>query len=135
MNITIREYNDDDFDSVNEILKDAFGIEKGKVTGEDFTEIVAEVDHEVCGYLLLTDVFNPIRNDSYYLVDYVCVSKLFRGYGIGEKMMNYAYEFAKEKNAMYLQLTCGRGRIAAHHLYEKCGYVMRDSDIFRRIIK
>ena len=79
-------------------------------------------------------MFNPIKNASYYLVDYVCVDGNYRGLGIGKKMMDYAYMIAKNDGAIYLQLTSSRFRVAAHKLYEKCNYMKRESDIFRKEI-
>ena len=49
-------------------------------------------------------------------------------------MLDYAYSLAKKEDSLYLQLTCSTFRIAAHQLYEKCGFVKRESDIFRKEI-
>lgn len=134
MKIETRKYEESDLEAVNEILKEAFNSEKKNFTGEEFYEIVATVEGEVAGYLLLTDVLNPVKDKIYCLVDYVCVSSKYRGLGVGKYLVDYAEEIAKGKNAMYLQLTCSRFRVAAHRLYEKCGYIMRDSDIYRKEI-
>lgn len=134
MEIKVREYERHDFDSVNSMLYEAFNTSK-KIDiseNENFYEIVAEVDGVVVGYLLLTKVLNPIKNKSYYLIDYVCVVNEFRGYGVGEKMMNYAEAYARHSGGMYLQLSCKWTRVAAHKLYEKCGFVKRESDMFRK---
>lgn len=135
MAIECRFYNDNDLDSVNEILEEAFNTKKDNFNYDNITEIVALKDGVVCGYLMLTKIINPIKNKHYYLVDYVCVSSKYRGLGVSDALMNYAYEYAKENGAMYLQLTCSYTRVAAHKLYERCGYIKRESDIFRRVIE
>ena len=134
MDIKIREYKKEDFDGVNAMLYEAFRRLKKRDISEDntFHEIVAEANNKVVGYLLLTRVLNPIKNRCYYLVDYVCVVRDFRGYGVGEKLMEYAEKYAREQGAMFMQLTCRWTRIEAHKLYEKCGFVKRESDIFRK---
>ena len=132
--IEVRDYIDEDLDKVNSILKEAFSVEKGNFKDGVFKEIVACSDGDVCGYLLLTKVLNPIKNKYYMLVDYVCVSSKYRGLGIGKKLMEYAEKYALEEKVMYLQLTCSTFRVAAHKLYESCGFVKRDSDIFRKEI-
>ena len=132
--LEIRKYNDSDLDSVNVVLKEAFSIEKSNFSGDEFIEIVASNNGDICGYLLLTRVLNPIKNKYYMLVDYVCVSSKYRGLGIGKKLINYAYDVAKKEKVMYLQLTCSTFRVAAHRLYESCGFVKRDSDIYRKEI-
>ena len=134
MDIKVREYTDYDLDGVNAMLYEAFHrLKKIDISENDnFHEIVAEVGGKLVGYLLLTKVLNPIRNRHYYIIDYVCVVRDYRGYGIGEKMLDYAEEYARHCGGMYLQLTCRWTRIEAHKLYEKCGFVKRESDIFRK---
>lgn len=134
MEIVIREFQSDDLKDVNELLVESFSVSKKEFFGSEFHEIVAVVDSHVVGYLLLTKVYNPIKDASYYLVDYVCVSSEYRKKGIAKKMLDYSYKIAKKESSIYLQLTCSTFRIAAHKLYEKCGFVKRESDIFRKEI-
>ena len=132
MDIIVRNYENNDLEQVNVILQEAFQCEKKNFSGDNFTEVVATIDDKVVGYLLLTRVFNPVLDKLYILVDYVCVLSAYRDAGIGQKMLEYADSIAKSEKAIYLQLTCSYFRVAAHRLYEKCGYVRRDSDIFRK---
>ncbi len=134
MDIVVRDYEERDLDDVNKILQEAFSYIKGEVSGEMFHEIVGCVDNKVVGYLLLTKVLNPIKNQFYYLVDYVCVSSESRGLGVADQMLAYAEKLVKDEGGVYLQLTCSRFRVEAHRLYEKCGFDKRDSDIYRKVI-
>ena len=133
--IECREYLDSDLDMVNDILDESFNGRKDNFNYDNITEFVALKDGVVCGYLMLTKIINPIENNFYYLVDYVCVSSKYRGLGVGDKLMDYVYNYAKDMGAMYLQLTCSYNRVAAHKLYERCGYIKRDSDIYRKVIE
>ena len=133
MNLEIRKYQEEDLDGVNKVLREAFSVEK-KSSRDDFDEVVACLNGEICGYLLLTKVLNPVLNQYYYLVDYVCVLNLYRGQGIAEKMLEYAEKIAKDNGAIYLQLTCSTFRTSAHKLYEECGFIKRDSDLYRKEI-
>ena len=130
--IIAREYRDSDLNEVNSILKEAFDIEKKNFESNVFHEIVVTLDDKVCGYLLMTKVLNPILNKYYYLLDYVSVLSEYRGKGIGTKLLEYAEKIAKEDNTIYIQLTCGYKRVEAHKLYEKNGYIKRESDQFRK---
>lgn len=130
--IEVRDYREDDLDSVNTILNEAFNCTKNNFNYDNMRELVICVDNNVCGYLLLTKVFNPIKNNNYMLVDYVCVSSKYRNLGLGKKLLEKVDEIAKEDKVLYIQLTCSRFREAAHKLYESCGYIKRDSDIFRK---
>ena len=135
MNVSIEYYKNEYLNQVNKVLLEAFNIEKGNFEGEQFKEIVAVFNGEVVGYLLLTKILNPIKNKYYYLVDYVCVLSEFRGFGIADRLMKYAEEIARGDKAMYLQLTCSVHRIAAHKLYERCGFIKRESDQFRKVLE
>ncbi len=130
--IIARDYRDSDLNEVNAILKEAFDIEKKNFESNEFHEIVVTLDDKVCGYLLMTKIFNPILDKYYYLLDYVSVLSEYRGKGIGTKLLEYAEKIAREENTMYIQLTCGYERVEAHRLYEKNGYIKRDSDQFRK---
>ena len=48
--------------------------------------------------------------------------------------MDKVLEIATANDALYIELTSRKERVAAHHLYEKCGYERRDSVIFRRTL-
>ncbi len=133
--VEVRLYENNDLNSVNNILSEAFNITKDNFHYDNMVEIVACIDGEVCGYLLLTKILNPILNRYYYLVDYVCVLSKYRNIGIGRKMMLQAEMIARREKAVYLQLTCSTFRRSAHKLYEACGYIKRDSDIFRRMLE
>lgn len=135
MNIVIDYYKDEYLEDVNKVLKEAFNNEKTNFKGEQFKEIVALVDGKAVGYLLLTKVLNPIKNKYYYLVDYVCVLAEYRGNKISDKLMDFAEKIAGEDKAIYLQLTCSTHRVAAHKVYERCGYIKRDSDQFRKVLE
>lgn len=134
MDVIVDYYKDEYLNDVNKVLKEAFDIEKTNFNGEEFIEIVSIVDNKAVGYLLLTKVLNPIKNKYYYLLDYVCVLSNYRGLGISDKLMKFAEDIALNDGAMYLQLTCGTQRVAAHKLYERCGYIKRDSDQFRKVL-
>ena len=135
MIIDVRLYQDDDLDFVNCILREAFSLEKSNFNNPNSIEIVSICDGLVSGYLLLTKVLNPILHNYYYLVDYVCVHSNYRGLGVGEELMKFAEDYARGDHAMYLQLTCGYEREHAHKLYEKCGFIKRNSDIYRKVLE
>ena len=132
--IIVRDYEEKDFDAVNELIKESFSYEKGAVQGDMYHEVVGCIDNKVVGYLLMIKMYNPIAQFTYYLLDHVCVSSQYRGMHVGEAMVEYAEKLARESSAKYIQLSCSRFRIAAHKLYEKCGFYMRESDMYRKEI-
>ena len=134
MNIVIDSFKEIYLVGVNNLLQENFSLVKENFRSDLFYELVALYGGEVVGYTLLTKVYDPIKKRNNFYVDYVCVSTNFRRMGIGKMLLNEAYRIAKENNALYLQLTCSRFRMAAHALYLSCNFVKRESDIFRKEI-
>lgn len=85
--------------------------------------IVAALDEEVVGALQL--MFLPSLSYQGGLraqVESVRVDAKYRGQGIGSKMMMWAIERAKPRDAHVVQLTTHRSREDAHRFYEKLGF-------------
>ena len=134
--IGVREYMMTDYFDVSRIIKEAFDVEKVNVNPDNnYKELVGVVDDKVVGYLVLTRVLDLVKGRPYYLVDYVCVDSAYRNLGIGYMIMDKVLEIASNDKALYIELTSRKERVAAHHLYEKCGYEKRDSVIFRRVLE
>ena len=66
-------------------------------------------------------------------LDEVVVDADARGRGAGEAIVRAALDVARRKGAQIAELQSGRGpvRAAAHRLYRRIGFEVRDSDIFR----
>lgn len=55
-------------------------------------------------------------------IEAVRIRQEYRGLGLGEKLIQYAIELAKEKGAHVVQLTTDKKRPAAINFYEKLGF-------------
>jgi len=66
-------------------------------------------------------------------LDEVVVDGDARGKGVGEAIVRHCLEVGRRKGAQVAELQSGRGevRAAAHRLYKRIGFQVRDSDIFR----
>lgn len=64
-------------------------------------------------------------------VDDVVVSSAYRGQGLGEKLMRAIIEEARKRGVAELHLTSRPARVAAQSLYQKVGFVKRETDAFR----
>ena len=66
-------------------------------------------------------------------LDEVVVDAGVRGKGVGEALVKAALDVGRERGAEVAELQSGRGenREAAHRLYERLGFVIRDSDVMR----
>lgn len=143
----IREYNNDDFLVVKEILFESFpevndllersmsssetlNLDKGK-----YIQLVAEEDGVVVGYALASRSSDPVLIRTNLWIDYVCVSSEHRGKGIAKLLMKRIEEIAIEEKVLFLQLTSSRFRTGARKLYTDLGFEIRESDIFRKVLE
>ena len=132
MDVVVRKYNENDYESVDKLLFDSFGYKKEKTRHDSVYEFVACLDDEVVGYFNLFEEVDVVRDFKIYHIGYVCVDPSFRGKGIGHTMMDYAISYAKDHNVKRMELTSGKHREAAHKLYESMGFEKRDTSVFRR---
>jgi GNAT superfamily N-acetyltransferase len=69
-------------------------------------------------------------------LDEVVVDAGARGKGIGEALVKAALDVGRANGAQVAELQSGRGemRQAAHRLYERIGFTIRDSDVMRIVL-
>ena len=70
-------------------------------------------------------------------LDEVVVDESARGKGVGEGLVKAALNIARERGAQIAELQSGRtpAREAAHRLYERLGFQLRNSDVFRIVLE
>jgi ribosomal protein S18 acetylase RimI-like enzyme len=64
-------------------------------------------------------------------IEDVVVDGAARGRGVGEALTSTAVKLAKARGAKTVDLTSRRSRQAAHRLYEKAGFHVRDTSVYR----
>lgn len=64
-------------------------------------------------------------------IEDVVVDDVARGRGVGEALTLAAVKLARERGAKTVDLTSRRSRQAAHRLYEKAGFHVRDTSVYR----
>ncbi len=132
MDIKIRKYNDNDYDDAFKIIKEAFSCEKSKASSSFINEYVACLDGNIVGYFYLLDDIDIVKNIKILHLHYICVASKYRGMGIANEMMNFILNYAKDNNYERVELTSKNQRLAAHKLYEKYGFVIRDTSVYRK---
>lgn len=147
MNIIIREYDNNDFEEVKNILFEAFPevndlLEKSMRSSETlnldknkYIQLVAEEEGNVVGYALASRSNDPVLIRTNLWIDYVCVSSEHRGKGIAKQLMKRIEDIAIEEKVLFLQLTSSRFRTGARKLYMDMGFTIRESDIFRKVLE
>jgi ribosomal protein S18 acetylase RimI-like enzyme len=91
--------------------------------------LLARVDGEVVGALTL--VMFPIPTGLRAWIEDVVVDEEARGQGVGAAMTQAAVRLARDAGARTVDLTSRPSREAANRLYERLGFRLRDSNVYR----
>lgn len=79
----------------------------------------------------ITLVIVKIPSGTRAWIEDVIVDQDARGQSIGEKMLQYVIDFAKKLNVASINLTSSPSRIAANKLYQKLGFNLRETNVYR----
>jgi ribosomal protein S18 acetylase RimI-like enzyme len=91
--------------------------------------LLAKVEGEIVGSLTLV-VFNIPTGMRAWIED-VVVDGDARGNGVGEALNLFAIEEARKRGAVTVELTSRPSREAANRLYQRLGFVARDTNVYR----
>lgn len=131
MNIEYRKIEYNDFNSLKELLSSCFDLEIKKICNDDNQyNLVAIYDSKVVGHLLFTKIYNPVDDIYWGKIDYVCVHDDYRNMKIATNLLDELERI--EKNIKYFELTSNEKRIIANHLYQKLGYTIVNTNLFRK---
>ena len=100
----------------------------------DVTLLVARDGNEIVGTTTVIVYTTPFWIKA--RLDEVVVDASARGRGVGEALVTTALDIGREKGAQVAELQSGRGpaRDAAHRLYERLGFKIRDSHVMRIVL-
>jgi GNAT superfamily N-acetyltransferase len=105
------------------------------LTDPDVTLLVARDDgDEIVGTTTVIVYTTPFWIKA--RLDEVVVDANARGQGVGEALVKAALDVGRRRGAQVAELQSGRGprRAAAHRLYERLGFKIRDSDVMRIVL-
>lgn len=132
METTIRRFRDEDLESLNILLKEVYDKERKGKTLDNNIELVAVVDKKVVGYLILNKLYDVVCGIYYGHINFYCVLEKYRNKKIGTKLLEEVFNICKKEDIKYLELTSNSSRVAAHHLYKKFGFNIRNTNVFRK---
>jgi ribosomal protein S18 acetylase RimI-like enzyme len=96
----------------------------------DATDVfIATQSNDVVGTLTL--LVGRIPTGTRCFIEDVVVDSKARGSGLGEALVRAALDRAKERGAKTVDLTSRPGRDAANRLYLRCGFALRDTNVYR----
>ena len=99
------------------------------VASEASTLFVARVDGRIVGSLTLATFRIPTGVRAW--IEDVVVDESARGHGVGEALNRAALDRARELGAITVELTSRPSREAANRLYQRMGFVTRDTNVYR----
>ena len=99
------------------------------VRHEASTLFLARLDDRIVGSLTLA-VF-PIPTGIRAWIEDVVVDESARGHGVGEALNRRALDHARARGAITVELTSRPSREAANRLYQRLGFVSRDTNVYR----
>lgn len=99
------------------------------VASESTTLFVARDDGTIVGSLSL--VLYRIPSGLRARIEDVVVDQAARGKGVGEQLSRAAIEHARQAGARGVDLTSRPSRDAANRLYQRLGFELRDSHVYR----
>ena len=135
---SIRLMEENDFEQVRELINKAFDLgltyfDDNKLKGylETGYSIVAYRDDEILGVLLAYETPELVMANIY--VDTFTVAECVRGCGIGENMINYLQNIAreKEKRVYTLRLHTNK-KIEAYQIYNHWGFHEMDRVVMKK---
>lgn len=86
-------------------------------------------DGQVIGMLTVGIYLSPTGSKAW--IEDVVVDNMFRGYGLGRKLVAYAIEFCKLQGINTLMLTSNPKRVAANALYQSLGFEGKETNVYK----
>jgi ribosomal protein S18 acetylase RimI-like enzyme len=100
------------------------------VVASDATRLlVARAEDQIVG--MATLILAPIPTGFHAYVEAVVVDEAHRGSGIAGRLVDAALDAAARAGADHVELTSHRRREAANRLYQRLGFSVRETNVYR----
>lgn len=102
------------------------------ISSEASVLFIARIDGKIAGALTLATFRIPTGVRAW--IEDVVVDSEARGHGVGEALNMAAIAEARNRGAITVELTSRPSREAANRLYQRVGFVQRETNIYRYTI-
>lgn len=105
---------------------------------DDLTAIIEAVnshlfivycEDEPAGMLTLGDYVTPTGHKAW--IEDVVIDEAFRGKALGKELVEYAITYARSIGVKTLMLTSRPSRVAANRLYQKVGFLLKETNLYK----
>lgn len=93
------------------------------------TYLFTACNPDIVGSITLVVINTPSGSKAW--IEDVIVDKNTRGQNVGETLVSFVIDFAKELNIKSINLTSSPDRVAANKLYQKLGFILRETNVYR----
>ncbi|MCL6234272.1 MULTISPECIES: GNAT family N-acetyltransferase [Acinetobacter] len=83
-------------------------------------------DDVITGFILLYLGFSSVACSTYYILDDVYVSPVYRRQGSAKQLIDTAVLFAQHEGALRISLETQKNNYHSHQLYESMGFIKDD---------
>lgn len=128
-----------DIESLCELLEEAFLIKVDynsiKNSFGTFVKFLCAKDNDrVVGTVMITTKTDPVKNKKSYYLDYFAVLSSYQNKKIGTSLLLEVERLARENNIYSINFTSNSKRVYARKIYNKLGYINKDTDFFEKLI-
>lgn len=104
----------------------SFDFLKQRFSNQESVIFIHIKDEVITGFVLLYLGFSSLACSTYYILDDVYVTPVYRRQGSAKQLIDTAILFARHKNALRISLETQKNNDQSHKLYEQMGFVKDD---------
>lgn len=108
-------------------LKESFNFLKQRFENKESVIFIHFKDDAMTGFVLLYLGFSSIACATYYILDDVYVTPVYRRQGSAKQLIDTAILFAHQEKALRITLETQKNNFQSHQLYETMGFVKDDA--------
>ncbi|MBU3848759.1 MAG: GNAT family N-acetyltransferase [Candidatus Acinetobacter avistercoris] len=108
-------------------LKESFNFLNQRFENQQSVIFIHAKDDVITGFVILYLGFSSLTCSSYYILDDVYVTPVYRRQGSAKQLIDTAILFARQENAQRISLETQKNNYHSHQLYEQMGFV-KDSE-------
>lgn len=108
-------------------LKESLNFLNQRFENQQSVIFIHAKDDVITGFVILYLGFSSLSCSSYYILDDVYVTPVYRRQGSAKQLIDTAILFARQENAQRISLETQKNNYHSHQLYEQMGFV-KDSE-------